>query len=175
LAITIVLGGTLGIAVGAHLSDRLAKIWNWGRAVVVPIGFVLGAPAIYFALHTSGKLAFLLSFGLGAFFLSWYHGPLTATIHDLVPPQGHASAVGFYCLFVNLFSMAVAPLIVGKIADRYDLITALHIPIAAQLIGAAFFGVVIFCIQRTGLRHPVLARHWGEERAVLEPAVEFEF
>ena len=61
------------------------------------------------------------------------------------------------------------------IADRYDLITALHIPIAAQLIGAAFFVVVIFCIQRTGLRHPVLARHWGEERAVLEPAVEFEF
>jgi MFS family permease len=163
LALTIVLGGTFGIAVGAHLSDYLAKLRNWGRAAVVPIGFVMGAPAIYFALHTSGKAAFLLFFGLGAFFLSWYHGPLTATIHDLVPPKGHASALGFYYLFVNLFSMAVAPLIVGKLADRYNLITALHIPILAQLIGAAFFVVVVFCIRSSGLRHPVLARHWETE------------
>jgi MFS transporter, Spinster family, sphingosine-1-phosphate transporter len=175
LGLTIVVGGTLGIAVGAHLSDRLAKIWSWGRAVVVPIGFVLAAPAIFFALHTRGKLPFLLLFGTGAFFLSWYHGPLTATIHDLVPPQGHASALGFYYLFVNLFAMAIAPLIVGKMADRYDLITALHIPIAAQLIGAGFFVVVIFCIRRSGLRHPVLARHWGEEHGVLAPAGELSF
>ncbi|HUJ95126.1 MAG TPA: MFS transporter [Terriglobales bacterium] len=175
LAITIVLGGTCGIAVGAYLADHLAKLWNWGRAAVVPVGFVLGAPAIYFALHSSGKLLFLFCFGLGAFFLSWYHGPLTATIHDLVPPRGHATAVGFYYLFVNLFAMAVAPLIVGKIADRYDLITALHIPIAAQLIGAAFFVVVIFCIRRSGLRHPVLARHWEAEPAGLAPRTALGF
>jgi hypothetical protein len=56
--------------------------------------------------------------------------------------------------------MAIAPLLVGKIADHYDLITALHIPILAQLAGAAFFLIVIVCIQRNGLRHPVLARHW---------------
>ena len=60
------------------------------------------------------KLRFLLFFGLGAFFLSWYHGPLTATIHDLVPPRGHATALGFYYLFVNLFSMAIAPVVVGR-------------------------------------------------------------
>ena len=160
LALTVVLGGTCGIAFGAFLSDKLAQLRTWGRAIVIPIGFVLGAPAIYFALHTSSKLSFLLGFGLGAFFLSWYHGPLTATIHDLVPPRGHASALGFYNLFVNLFAMAIAPLLVGKIADHYDLISALHVPILAQLTGAAFFLIVIVCIRRNGLRHPVLARHW---------------
>ncbi len=75
LGLVIVLGGTLGIATGAFLSDALAKLRVWGRAVVVPIGFVLAAPPIYFALHASGKLRFLVLFGLGAFFLSWYHGP----------------------------------------------------------------------------------------------------
>lgn len=162
LALAVVVGGTCGIATGAYLSDFLAKLRNWGRAVIIPVGFVLGAPAIYFSLHSSSKPAFLVFFGLGAFFLSWYHGPLTATIHDLVPPRGHASALGFYYLFVNLFAMAIAPLVIGKIADRYNLITALHVPIIAQLAGAAFFIVVIYCIRRNGLHHPLLARHWED-------------
>jgi predicted MFS family arabinose efflux permease len=162
LALAVVAGGTCGIATGAYLSDRLAKLLSWGRAVIIPVGFVLGAPAIYFSLHASSKPAFLAFFGLGAFFLSWYHGPLTATIHDLVPPRGHATALGFYYLFVNLFSMAIAPLLIGTIADHYNLITALHIPILAQLAGAAFFGVVIYFIRRNGLRHPVLAQHWDD-------------
>jgi MFS family permease len=163
IAVAVVVGGTFGIATGAYLSDLLAKVRSWGRAAVIPVGFVLGAPAIYYALHSTGKLQFTLCFGLGAFFLSWYHGPLTATIHDLVPPRGHATALGFYNLFVNLCSMALAPLIIGKIADRTNLITALHIPIVAQLIGAALFLVVIQCIRRNGLHHPLLARHWAEE------------
>jgi MFS transporter, Spinster family, sphingosine-1-phosphate transporter len=163
LGFTIVLGGTLGIATGAYLSDMMAKRRIWGRAVIVPIGFVLASPAIYFSLHSSGKIHFLLFFTLGAFFLSWYHGPLTATIHDLVPPRGHATALGFYYFFVNLFSMAIAPVVIGKLADRYDLITALHVPILAQLIGAACFLVVIQCIRHDGLRHPILARYWEDE------------
>lgn len=179
LGLVIVLGGTLGIVTGAYLSDFLAKARTWGRAVVVPIGFVLAAPAIYFALHANGKFRFLILFGLGAFFLSWYHGPLTATIHDLVPPRGHATALGFYYLFVNLFSMAIAPVVIGRVADRYNLITALHVPIFAQLAGAAFFILVIQCIRKDGLHHPVLARHWDEEARdlpsdILAEAVVFE-
>jgi MFS family permease len=175
IAVAIVVGGTCGIATGAYLSDLLAKVRTWGRAVVIPVGFVLGAPAIYFALHSTSKLQFVFCFGLGAFFLSWYHGPLTATIHDLVPPRGHGTALGFYNLFVNLCSMALAPLIVGKMADRYNLITALHVPIVAQLVGAALFIVVIQCIRRNGLRHPVLAHHWiAESRGALATTIALE-
>lgn len=160
LGLTVVLGGALGIAVGAYLSDRIARLRPWGRALIIPIGFLCGAPAIFIALHITGKIPFLFFFGLGAFFMSWYHGPLTATIHDLVPPSGHATALGLYYLFVNLFAMALAPLIIGRAADRYGLINALHIPIVAQLIGGACFGFVVFLIRRHGLHHPVLSRHW---------------
>ncbi len=69
LGLTIVLGGMLGIATGAYLSDLLAKLRVWGRAVVVPIGFVLAAPAIYFALHANGKIAFPRTFWIGSIFL----------------------------------------------------------------------------------------------------------
>jgi MFS transporter, Spinster family, sphingosine-1-phosphate transporter len=175
LGLTIVLGGTLGIATGAYLSDLLAKMRTWGRAVIVPIGFVLAAPAIYFSLQANGKIRFLLFFGLGAFFLSWYHGPLTATIHDLVPPRGHATALGFYYLFVNLFSMAIAPVVIGRLADHYNLITALHVPIFAQLAGAACFLIVIQCIRRDGLHHPVLARYWEEAPGTGTPEAALAF
>lgn len=175
IALAIVVGGTCGIATGAYLSDLMAKVRSWGRAAIVPVGFVLGAPPIYFALRSSSKLQFTFFFALGAFFLSWYHGPLTATIHDLVPPRARWTALGFYNLFVNLFSMALAPLVIGKLADRYGLIEALQIPIAAQLVGAALFVVVIQCIRRNGLHHPVLARHWPEElRGVSPVALAFD-
>ncbi len=169
LGLTVVLGGALGIAVGAYLSDRIAQRHAWGRALIIPFGFVLGAPAILVALHTAAKGPFLFFFGLGAFFMSWYHGPLTATIHDLIPPSGHATALGLYYLFVNLFSMALAPLLIGRAADRYGLINALHIPIASQLIGAACFAIIVWLIRRHGLHHPVLSRHW--EGAQMAPSL----
>ena len=69
--------------------------------------------------------------------------------------------------------MAIAPIVIGRVADRYGLITALHIPIVAQLLGAAFFVVVIQCIRRDGLHHPALARHFeGEHPHSFAPAVE---
>lgn len=171
LGLTVALGGGFGIAFGAYLSDRIARLRPWGRALIIPIGFVLGAPAIFIALHTSDKMLFLLFFGLGAFFMSWYHGPLTATIHDLIPPSGHATALGLYCLFVNLFAMALAPLIIGRAADTYGLITALHIPIVSQLIAGAFFGVVVLLVRRQGLEHPVFRQQW---QAKLVPVTELE-
>ena len=165
----VVLGGALGIATGAYFSDRLAKRRPWGRPLIIPIGFLLGAPAIFAALYTSAKAPFLLLFGLGAFFMSWYHGPLTATIHDLIPPSGHATALGLYYLFVNLFAMALAPLVVGRAADRYGLVHALRIPIAAQLMGGACFVLVVFLIRQHGLHHRALSRHW--ETKPLMPAL----
>ena len=159
LGLTLVLAGISGIMAGAWLSDRLAQLRTWGRAATVPVGFVLGAPAIFYALHSTSKPGFIVFFALGAFFLSWYHGPVTATIHDLIPPNGRATAMGLYYLFVNLFAMALAPLLIGRIADRYSLMTALHVPLVAQLVGGALFLWVIYFIRRHGLHHPALAHH----------------
>lgn len=73
LGLVVVLGGTCGIATGAYLSGHLARMRTWGRAVIIPVGFLLGAPAIFYSLHSIGKLRFLLT-GSGHIFLelvSW--------------------------------------------------------------------------------------------------------
>jgi hypothetical protein len=68
--------------------------------------------------------------------------------------------------------MALAPLIIGRAADRLGLINALHIPVVAQLIGGACFGIVVILIRRHGLHHPVLRHHWEDTTLVpsLAPA-----
>src|SRR5437016_352196 len=76
LGSTLVVGGTSRIAAGAYLSDLLAKIRAWGRPIIIPIGFVLGAPAIYLALHSAGKLQFLHSFSISA----WAHSSFPRTM-----------------------------------------------------------------------------------------------
>jgi MFS family permease len=151
LGSTIVVAGMAGIMTGATLSDRLARTTAWGRAAIIPVGFFIAAPLSYFALSATSKLQFTILFGLGTFFLSWYHGPTTATIHDLVPERGRATALGLYYFLINLLSMAMAPLVVGKLADRYTLIVALRAAVAAQIIGGIFFAVVVWLIRREAL------------------------
>jgi MFS family permease len=103
-------------------------------------------------------------FGLGTFFLTWYHGPVTATIHDIIPAQGHATAWGLYSLVINLLAMAVAPLLIGTIADHYGLMTGLESAIVFQLMGGLLFLYVPYFIRRDGLHHKALKKYWkGDE------------
>jgi MFS family permease len=165
LGITGTSAGALGILVGASLADRLVRIRSWGRSLIVPVGFFLASPLLYFALHTHSKLYFVILFGSGTFFLSWYHGPTTASIHDVIPSRGHATAQGFYSSFVNLFGMAVAPVLIGALADKAGLVRALHAAVIAQLIGGMLFLGVPYFIRRNGLHHPALAKYWEKEPA----------
>jgi MFS family permease len=163
LGVTVTIAGALGILAGASLADRLVRIRAWGRSLIVPVGFFLASPLLYFALHSQSKVYFVILFGSGTFFLSWYHGPTTASIHDVIPSRGHATAQGFYSSFVNLFGMAVAPVVIGAIADRSGLFRALHAAVVAQLIGGALFLGVPYFIRRNGLHHPALAKYWEKE------------
>src|SRR5271169_3816347 len=151
LAVIVVVAGLSGIATGAALSDRLARRFTWGRISMVPVGFLLSVPLSLIALHASNRAAFLIAFALSVYFLSWYHGPVTATIHDLIPSQGHATAMGLYYFFVNFFAMAVAPLLIGGIADHSNLLSAMHAAVVAQAIGGGLFLGVIYFIRRDGL------------------------
>lgn len=152
LGLTIIVAGLGGIMTGASFADHLSRKSSWGRATIIPLGFFIAAPLIYFAIGAETKWHFALLFGAGAFFLSWYHGPTTATIHDLIPAAGHATALGMYYMFVNLFSMALAPVLIGFLADRHGLLAALRVAVAVQVIGGILFVGVVVLIRRQNRR-----------------------
>ena len=101
---------------------------------------------------------------MGTFFMTWYHGPVTATIHDLVPPRAHSTAMGVYYFLVNLIATTAAAWLVGVIADHFGLLTGMHTALVAQVIGALGFFLVIHLIRQQGLHHPSLASYRAEEK-----------
>jgi len=163
LGSVMVVGGILGVMTGAAIADRLARAFAWGRALTPLLGFLISAPFILGALHASSRLSVLALFFVGSFFMTWYHGPVTAVVHDLTPPAAHATAMGIYYFFVNLTATTSASLLIGKIADRFSLVAGMHVAWSAQVVGGLGFLGVIYFIRRHGLQHPVLSQYRGGE------------
>ena len=159
LGVTVTFAGILGVLTGATLADRLARVVPWGRVLVVGLGFLVSTPLLFWSFHAANKTLFVILFFLGSFFMTWYHGPLTAIMHDLIPERAHATAVGLYLFVAHFFATTWAPLLIGEVADRYDLLTGMHVALAAQLAGVVSYAMVIYFIRRDGLHHPSMAAY----------------
>ena len=96
--------------------------------------------------------------------MSWYHGPVTAVIHDLMPRRAHATSIGIY-MFVTQLLGGLGPKIVGKISDQHDLQLGLEIAVAVLVCGALLMLLVIHFVKRDGLRHPALETFHAEPQS----------
>jgi len=87
--------------------------------------------------------------------MSWYHGPVTAVIHDMMPRRAHATSIGVY-MFVTQLVGGFGPQLVGKISDLHDMQFALEIAVAVMVLGGLLMFLVIHFIRRDGLQHSCL-------------------
>jgi MFS family permease len=88
--------------------------------------------------------------------MSWYHGPVTAVLHDLTPQRAHSTAIGVY-MFVTQLLGALGPQLVGRISDASDLQLGLQVATAVMVFGSLLMFLVIYFVRRDGLHHPNLA------------------
>ncbi len=115
-------GGALGALVGGRFADRLFERWPGGRIAVSGAGFLLGAP-VAVALILSNNLSLFIPLVFGTyFFYTWYNGPLSAVIFDVVPAAVRSSVMGAFLLFSHLAGDAVAPPLVGYLSDRLQVV-----------------------------------------------------
>ncbi len=118
LGLTMMFAGVIGVFLGSYIADELQKRIAWGRALTVAFSLMAAAPLMYLGVHNdSSKLLFLFAFFLGTVLLSFYHGPATAVIHDIVPKNMRASAFAVYVLVIHLLGDTPAPAVVGRISD----------------------------------------------------------
>jgi MFS family permease len=108
------------------------------------------------AIQTDEKWIFLGALFIGAYFMSWYHGPVTAVLHDLTPQRAHSTAIGVY-MFVTQLLGALGPQLVGRISDASDLQLGLQVATAVMVFGSLLMFLVIYFVRRDGLHHPSLA------------------
>src|SRR5229473_1381081 len=155
LALVALFSLVFGVLMGGYVADRLQKKFIYGRLLAIMAAFLLAAPFLLMAIQAEEKWTVLAGLFIAGFFMSWYHGPVTAVIHDMMPLRAHATSVGVY-MFVTQLVGALGPQIVGKISDLRDLQLGLQISVAVMVCGALLMLVVIHYIRRDGIRHPVL-------------------
>ncbi len=150
-----------GVLTGGYIADRLQKRFAYGRLIAIAGAFLLAAPFVLLAIQSDTKWVVLTGLFIAGFFMSWYHGPVTAVIHDMMPQRAHATSVGVY-MFVTQLVGAFGPQLVGKISDLRDLQVGLQVAVGVMIGGALLMFLVMYFIRRDGLRHPQLAAYHAE-------------
>jgi MFS family permease len=139
------LAGTAGTLFGGALADWLRRYTDRGRVITVALGLLIGGPAAIWLLTVRDQTIFVPVFFGAFFFLSWYNGPLTAVIFDVVPARVGATVAGAYLLFIHLAGDAIAFPLVGALSDRFGIDRAVFVLPCVSLLG----GLVVLGAART--------------------------
>ena len=137
--------GILGTLFGGFLADWSRRYYAAGRVLVVAAGFLIGAPLAAWLLTIRDIELFVPVFCAAFFFLTWYSGPLTAAIFDVVPARVNATVVGAYLLFIHLAGDTISFPIVGALSDRFGIERATILLPAVGMLG----GLVVLGAART--------------------------
>ncbi len=148
MGLLVLIGSIGGVLVGGYIADRLQAHWAWGRATTIGSTLLLGTPFLYIAVTTDELLFFFLSLFVASFFLTCYHGPATAVIHDLTPERAHGFAFALYLFVIHLFGDTMAPALVGRVSDISELRRGLLLGVGANLVSALCFLVIAWLIRR---------------------------
>jgi hypothetical protein len=142
------IAGVSGTLFGGFLADWLRRWWETGRVITIGLGLLLGGPLTVWLLTIRDPKLFQVVFTVAFFCLSWYNGPITAVIFDVVPPRISATVAGAYLLFIHLAGDAIALPLVGMLSDRFGLDRAILL-LPLVVIGG---GIVILGATRTAGR-----------------------
>ena len=154
----------LGVLCGGYVADKLQRKFSYGRLIAIGMALLLATPFLLLAIQSEEKQTVLVGLFIAGFFMSWYHGPVTAVIHDMMPRRAHSSSIGVYMFATQLIG-GLGPQVIGKISDQRDLQVALQIAVAVLVCGALLMLLVIHFIRRDGLRHPAVEAFHAEPPA----------
>jgi MFS transporter, Spinster family, sphingosine-1-phosphate transporter len=160
-ALLALLALVLGVLFGGYIADKLQKRYTFGRIIAIAAAFLLAAPFLLLALQSDERSTVIAGLFIALFFMSWYHGPVTAVIHDMMPRRAHATSIGVY-MFVTQLVGGLGPQVVGRISDLRDLQFGLQIAVAVMVFGGLLMLLVIHFVRRDGLRHPALSTFHAE-------------
>ncbi|HET9041277.1 MAG TPA: MFS transporter [Gemmatimonadales bacterium] len=139
------IAGTAGTIFGGVLADWLRPRYETARVIVVALGLLVGGPLALWLLTIRDPDLFQAVFAVAFFCLSWYNGPMTAVIFDVVPPRISATVAGGYLLFIHLAGDAIALPLVGSLSDRFGLDRAVLLLPAVVIVG----GITVLGAMRT--------------------------
>jgi len=130
----------LGMIICGVATDRLSRlvpIRKWTTAIGYSAASLVFL-GIGFSMPPSGAQLLLLA--VGVFFAAGTSGPAGAMVVNLTAEPIRATALGTLTLANNLLGLAAGPFVVGLLADRVGLVTAMRfVPLAALAAAAILY------------------------------------
>jgi MFS family permease len=137
------ISGIAGTLAGGFLADWLQLRYAGARVLISSVGFLVGSPLAIWLLLIRDLTLFVPVFTIAFFFLTWYNGPLTSVLFDVVPQRISTTVAGAYLLFIHLAGDAIALPLVGTLSDRFGIGRAvLVLPVMSLLGGAVALGAL---------------------------------
>ncbi|MBK7073979.1 MAG: MFS transporter [Myxococcales bacterium] len=135
--------GLFGVLAGGRVADRLRRRWAWGRPGAIALGMALTVPCGIGAILLPAGPALTASAVATMFFITWYHGPMAASVDDVAPAGREASAQAVVLFATHLIGTAPSSRIIGEINERWGgrpamLTAAAAVAVAALLMTRAF-------------------------------------
>jgi predicted MFS family arabinose efflux permease len=131
--------GLCGVLAGGWMADKLLTRMPHGRQAAAAIGIAASVPLALSVIYLPLGAGFYCASWLLMFTINWYHGPLVASVDDLVPSEEAGLAQGLYIAAMHLCGTAPASFLVGWLAQKYDLQTALLLPTATMVLASLCF------------------------------------
>ena len=129
-------GGLAGIVAGGRVADRLRRGRVWGRPGAIALGMALTVPCATVCVYAPpGPLLWVASLGT-MFFISWYHGPMAASVDDVAPGPLASTAQAVVIAFMHLFGTAPSSRVIGEIYEQWGRREAMMVATAAVAIAA---------------------------------------
>ena len=114
------IASVLGVLGGGVLADRMARRYRGGRMMTQTLGLFCGVPFIFmvgWTLHVPLLILAMACFGL---FKGLYDSNIWASLHDVVPPERRATAVGVVNS-IGWLGGGVATVIIAKASQRFGM------------------------------------------------------
>jgi MFS family permease len=136
------IASVLGVLSGGVLADRLARTNRGGRMLTQAIGLTLGVPFIFLAGWTFSVPVVIMALTGFGYFKGLYDANIWASLHDVVPPERRASAVGFMNS-VGWIGGGVAPVAIAAASERFGMGACISANSVIYLLIAAllFYGI----------------------------------
>jgi MFS family permease len=130
----------IGAPIGGLIIDAIRRRWLNARMTVPAVTSLLSAIFIFIGFSLfEGQSQYLMLLVWGVVTAMFAAGG-SAVTQDVVHPGLRATSYALALFLMMLFSFTLAPLFVGGISDRYDLLTAFRfLPLFSLLAAAAFF------------------------------------
>lgn len=128
--------GLAGVVTGGRVGDALRRRRAWGRPAAIAIAMTMTVPfAVGAILLPAGIPLSIVAAGM-MFFISWYHGPMAASVDDLAPPARAASAQAVVIFTMHLLGTTPSSRVIGEIYVRWGARPAMFVATGAVALAA---------------------------------------